>query len=77
MDNKWTYYEIRRPNGKLAGRFRYDHANNDKAQVLGPDGWFDDKYRSLLDKIVKGEPDLDRLDGTPDWAYDAQGKLIP
>jgi len=74
MANNWTYYEVRTPNGQLLGGYRYDFADSDKAQILGPNGWVDSL--GLLDKIVRGEPNLDRLDGIPDWAYDAQGNLI-
>jgi len=58
--------------------FRYD-PNTYKAQSLNKNTskWEDDTDFVFMDRLVRGEPDLDRLDGIPDWAYDAQGNLIP
>jgi hypothetical protein len=76
--NNWTYYEVRTLEGELRFMVRYDRNDNDKFQSLGVDGvWRTDEDKFFLDKLVYGEPDFNRLDGIPDWAYDTHGNLIP
>ena len=70
----WIYYEVRFPEGDLANAYRWDGAG--KGEALSSSGeWRPAPY--FFERLHKGDNRMVQLAGTPDWAYDNQGNLIP
>jgi hypothetical protein len=73
VTNQWIYYEVRYPEGDLSHAYRWDGEAN--AEYLNSKGWNPAPY--FFDRLYSGDNKMVQLKGTPDWAYDSQGNLIP
>jgi hypothetical protein len=70
----WIYYEVRFSDGELANAYRWDGAGS--GECLSSSGsWRPAPY--FFERLHKGDNRMVQLAGTPDWAYDSRGNLIP
>lgn len=73
MSTQWIYYEVRYREGDLSHAYRWDGAA--RAEYLNSKGWH--FAPNFFDRLYSGDNKLIQLEGTPDWAYDRDGNLIP